>query len=365
MEKVVSHVKIIYAFLKRNHNLVFFFGGFVFDVLTIKRIDALTDILIQIAYLLGLSFLLIYQYRANASLWTPRPWMAKLWSFNVEALHFLYGGLLSAYVILYLKSTSGIHGFLFLLFLVALMVLNEMPQIRRYGYRLRLGLYAFCITSFLIYFVAIVLGRMGAGVFYLAIFLSVIIVWVMAGALASKEAHKKAVQKRLFIPAAVLFLIVILLYNFHLIPPVPLSIQYQGIFHHILRDGKNYRLRYPKPPFYAFWRDDSEPFLARPGDTAYYFSRLFAPTRFKTKVKVRWEFYHEKKRKYITTDLIPMNIVGGRSKGYRGFVSKSNFKPGRWRVSTETEDERTIGHIKFRIKEDDLDKDRTWVDLSM
>ncbi|OVE76808.1 hypothetical protein BVX98_04650 [bacterium F11] len=356
----------IYFLLKKHRNVVFFLAGFLFDAITIDRIDAWTDITIQIVYLAGLSFLLVYQYRANNGYWTPqKPWLNRLWQFNVEALHFLYGGLLSAYVILYLKSTSGARTFIFLLLLIFLLIINEMPQIRRFGYRLRLGLYAFCVSSFMIYFVAILIGRMGQWIFYLSLLISVALVWMMATLLAAKEENKKKSRIRLFLPAGGLFALLIVLYQLRLIPPVPLSIQYQGIFHHVLRNDNIFRLRYPKPPFYAFWRKDSQPFMSRPEDSIHYFTRIFAPSRFKTKVKVRWEFYDERKKKYITTDVIPLEVIGGRAEGFRGYVNKSNYDPGSWRVSTETQVGQTVGYVKFRVKPDNPKKQRTWVDLNM
>jgi len=141
------------AFCKRYKNALIFLAGFVFDAVTIKRIDALGDILIQLGYILGLTFLLITQYKYGKGVWSPPRMLEKAWNYNLEALHFLYGGLLSAYVILYFKSSSGSRSLLFFFLLGALLVINEIPQIRRIGHRLRLSLYAFCICSFLIYFI--------------------------------------------------------------------------------------------------------------------------------------------------------------------------------------------------------------------
>ena len=102
---------------------------------------------------------------------------ARGWRYNVEALHFLYGGLLSAYVVLYFRSSTGARPALFLALLVGVMGLNEVPRIRRAGYTLRLGLYGFCVLSFLTYFIPIVLGRIDGWVFLLSLLSSAAVVW--------------------------------------------------------------------------------------------------------------------------------------------------------------------------------------------
>lgn len=349
----------------RYSNVAFFFGGFLFDILTITRIDAISDLVIQIVYLTGLSLLLVYQHREHRGLWRPGKWVGKIWHYNVEILHFLYGGLLSAYVVLYFKSTSGFHAILFVVFLATLMVLNEMPQIRRFGYRLRLGLYGFCVVSFLIYFIPILVGRVNDYIFILSLVASAAIVWRVAGRLAAKEPSPKSEQKRLFIPAGALFLVIGSLYFLRLIPPVPLSVKYQGVFHDIEKTDGHYRLRFPDPPFWAFWRNDSQPFKAREGDEVYYFTRIYAPARFKHKVMIRWEFFNDRNKEFVTTDLRPLSVVGGRQAGFRGYISKSNYQPGLWRVSSETQDGRTIGNLTFHIKKDESTKERKWEERSM
>src|SRR5688500_6104150 len=86
-------------------------------------------------------------------------------------------GLLSAYVVLYFRSSTGARLALFLALLIGVMGLNEVPRIRRAGYDLRLGLYGFCVLSFLIYFFPIVLGRIEGWVFLLSLLSSAAVVW--------------------------------------------------------------------------------------------------------------------------------------------------------------------------------------------
>ncbi len=349
----------ILGFMKLHSNVVMFAAGFLFDLLTIRRIDAWTDLSIQMFYLAALTTMLIYQHREARGHWSPPAMIGRPWAYNVEVLHFLYGGLLSAYVVLYLKSSTQARPLVFFALLVALMVFNEMPQVRRAGYRLRLGLYAFCVISFLNYFVPILIGRMSGWVFLLALGASAGVVWLVAGRLAAKEADHETVRVRLYVPALVVCVVVGALYVFRLIPPVPLSVQLQGIYHDVRREDGAFVLTYEKPPLHLFWRRDSRPFRKRPGDRLHYFVRVFAPTRFQHEVFARWE-YEDAESGWSTRDRIRPPIVGGRAEGFRAYAVKSNFEPGRWRVIAESEDGRAMAALTFTVEEDDSATERTW-----
>ncbi len=256
-------------FLRRYQNPLIFIGGFLFDAVTLKRIDSWVDLALQFLYLAALTFLLIYQTKESRGLWAPQGFTARVWAYNVEALHFLYGGLLSPYTILYFKSSSGTRPIIFFLLIVALLFINEMPHIRRMGHRLRLGLYAFCVSSFLIYFVPIVIGRMGGWVFALSLLLSAGIVWKAALILSAYYENPERTRFRLFAPGGAVLSVILALYILKLVPPVPLSVQYNGVFHGVERQGGTFVLRVRRPPFYLFWRRDSRPFRARPGDAIF------------------------------------------------------------------------------------------------
>jgi hypothetical protein len=347
------------ALARRRSAIVMFAAGFLFDFFTIGRIDAWVDLAFQLLYLCALTALLLYQHREAQGVWRPPPPLERWWAYNIEALHFLYGGLLSAYVVLYFRSSTGARPLVFFVLLVALMVLNELPQVRRASHRWRLGLYAFCVTSFLNYFVPILAGRMGAWVFAAGLALSGGIVWMVADRLASRDADRLVVRRRLFVPAAVVCLVIGALYALRFIPPVPLSIQFHGIYHDVRREGGAYVLTYEAPPAWRFWRRESRPFSTREGDRLHYFVRVFAPTGFVHEVVVRWEV-QDADGDWQTSDRIGMRISGGRAQGFRGFAVKSNFEPGRWRVTTETDDGRAIAMLRFDVREHTGDRPRVW-----
>jgi hypothetical protein len=79
------------------------------------------------------------------------------------------------------------------------------------------------------------------------------------------------------------------------------------------------------------------------------FFRIFSPTRFADQVLMRW-YRKDGARGWAPSDSIPINIVGGREEGFRGYGFKSNYEPGRWRVQVETTDGREIGRVYFRLE---------------
>jgi len=337
-----------------------FVAGFLFDFFTMQRIDAWVDLAFQLGYLAALTILLVYQQREDTGRWIPGPRTQRLWRYNQEALHFVYGGLLSAYVVLYLRSSTSARPVVFVLLLVAVMVINEVPLARGAGYRLRLGLYGFCVLSFLTYFVPILLGRLGGWVFLLALLSAAAIVWQVTAWLAGPGLGRRLERVRLFAPAGAVIASIAVLYVLRLIPPVPLSVQFQGIYHDVRRDAGGYTLVFPRPPLWAPWRRDSRPFERREGDRLHYFARVFAPAGFEHRVVIRWELLDPRLDTWMTTDRIPLAVVGGRAEGFRGTAVKANFTPGRWRVTAETEDGRAIATLSFEVADDARASERQW-----
>ena len=361
-------------FVKRYSNVLFFVAGFIFDVFTLIRIDSTLDLVYQSVYLGLITFILIRQVRYERGDWHPTGFVAKLWHHETEAIHFFYGGLLSAYVIFYFKSTTASRSLIFLLLTAILLFANEMPQVKKAGSKMRVGLHAFCMVSYLNYLIPVLVGRMGWWTFALAVLLTGLSSYWLVQHLeklyhrtASPLGPKDPSIPKLALgwPPAMVLIAVVTLYAFKWIPPVPLSMQYGGVYHQIEKENDKYRLIYPKPPWYLFWQKDSHRFLARPCDSISCFVRIFAPRRFTHQVYMRWSFKNPVSGKYQYADRMALSINGGRGEGYRGYGTKSNYEPGQWRVEIETEDGRMIGAVPFTVITDPNTEPRVWRDRRM
>src|SRR3989442_12581874 len=118
-------------------HLAFFTAGFVFDAFMVRRIDE-PKVLIQQALYLALSGVLL------AGLVGMRE---RAHRFAAPALHFMLGTLLNAYILFYVKSGSGFTAALFFVVIAALLLVNELPSVRRLGPVVLYGFVCSCLPT--------------------------------------------------------------------------------------------------------------------------------------------------------------------------------------------------------------------------
>ena len=334
---------------KRWMPLLFFFGGVLWDVLTLDRIGAWFDNLILLVYLMVLgglilaATLLTYERAASPRLMQHRRWLP-------HAIQFFLGALFSAYVVFYFQSATLAPSSVFLVLLVVLLVANEFIHQRLFNLYLLLGLYFLAGFSFFLFFIPVVTKTMGYGMFWLAGLLSLGLLGAM---LAYLRARSIFASTRQFVYAAgvvvALFGLLNVFYLLHWIPPVPLAMRFGGVFHHASREGPVFDLRYEQPAWYQFWVDSDQRFHYAEGDTVFAFTAVFAPTRLRKTIYHRWRVYDKAQHAWVSTDRIGYEVEGGRNRGYRGYTFKRNVRPGAWRVDVETDAGRVIGRIRFDV----------------
>jgi hypothetical protein len=335
---------------ERHASAIALCTGFVWDSLTLTRVDLLYENIIIASYLIiasvviGVLTLLDARVIRKSFIVRYRVWLPVI-------LQFAFGGLFSAFVIFYTRSGSVFASWPFLIGLAALLVGNEFFRNRYERLTFRAGVLYTALFSFAIFFVPVMIGRMGDLVFLLSGALSLFLIWLYFYGIAQLaptfiEAHKRT----LIITIGGIFILFNALYFTNSIPPIPLSLKHIGIYHSVERLPEGvYRVRYEDAPWYQFWRASSRTFHKASGGTLYCFSAVFAPTDLNTSIYHRWEYYDGRTGAWAGSGRVSFGIVGGRDGGYRGYSWKSNAQPGLWRCSVETERGALLGRTRVYV----------------
>ncbi len=329
--------------------VISFLGGFLWDSLTLTRIDRFSDNLILLVYLMatGMGIVIIHLIDRHR---ITHPQILRFREWYPVVLQFFLGGLFSSYVVFYFQSVSMTQTAIFFLLLVALLIANEFLEDRLDNVYLQFTLFTLSAFSFFIFFIPIIVRRMTVWTVVLAILLSAAFVGGFIYLLVRFQgfASPKVARQVMGLSGGVLFLL-ILFYALNWIPPVPLSLKYGGVYHHVERKNQHYVLKYAKPPWYKFWIHYDKTFFYQPGDTVFCFTAVFAPTLLNTRVIHHWQVYSSAHNAWLTTDRRPFKLTGGREKGYRGYTYKRHVKPGHWRVDVENQLGQVLGRISFEI----------------
>ena len=331
--------------------ILFFVLGFIFDAFMLKRADELLAILQQALYIvISATFIGIELVETTREVHAPR-WVVKIWKYREAVLHFLMGTLLNAYTIFYFKSASALSSFVFIAILVAVLIMNEFQRFGKSQTQVHVTFLSLCLISYLITLAPIVLGFIGIIPFLVANLVAVLVALLYYRLMETKFlVLPRVLRTHVLMPFVAIQAFFAILYFTHLIPPVPLSVSFIGIYHDVKKSEGEYELSYSRSAT-KFWQNGDQTFLARPGDTIFCFARIFSPSRFKDQLQVRW-LYWDAKRGWETSDVIPLPVVGGREEGYRAITKKTNYSPGEWRIQIETTDSREIGRIRFSVEAD-------------
>lgn len=327
-------------------------AGFLFDVFTLSRIDDVSTLAQQGAYLGVLGWLLLLEQRYALGVATPSGWWAKVWRFSEEAVHFLFGSLLSCFTVFYFKSASGWTSLLFLAVIFTLLIVNELPRFRALGPMMRVALFSLCLTSYFAYLLPVLAGMVRPWLFVVAVLLSCGVTLSYHLWVATWTQSKVAGFKNVLLPGVGVQVLLLVLYFLKVTPPVPLSITEMGIYHDVRREGSDYLLSHQRPDW-RFWHKGDQYFLAREGDKVWVFVSVFAPRRFQDQIVARW-WYDDPKRGWVSRGNKVLEVRGGgRESGFRtnSYMTYRGV-PGRYRVEITTLTGHVIGQLNLEVVAD-------------
>ncbi len=324
-----------------------FFGGVLWDTLTLQRIDRTPEIimLVLLALLAAGGTVLWYFLEEREALRAPR-----LRAWVPLVVQFSLGGLLSALWVLYARSGTLLSAWPFLVPLGALLVANEFLRHSYRGMPLLLSVYFFALFSLFALLAPVVAGTMGSAVFLAGSAAAALAMAGVVRAVAYVSPMRFSRARRGTIAAlGAVFVALNGMYFFNLIPPIPLSLKEVGIYHEVVRQGTQYLVRYERPAWWEPWRRADRVFHRTGEEPLYCFASVFAPTRLTTAVVHRWQ-YQDAQGEWRDADRIAYPLTGGRGAGYRGYTVKQNVWEGKWRCRVETSRGAVLGEATVTVR---------------
>ena len=325
-------------------------GGFVVDIFTLNHIDQIFDNAILIFHLIVVGLAITLLYSRDTPFGTKFLNRKKI-AWLQTAMVFSFGALFSGFIIFYTRSGSLLTSWPFLLSMLILMLSTEFRKRYFEKLTLQIVIYYLAILSWVVFFVPVVIKKMGPLIFLLSTVLSLVLIGLFLALLRRINRERLYVNGRKLITQIVAIMIVFNgLYFLNIIPPIPLSLKYKSVYYDVERLYPGYRVQYESTAWYNFWRKRSQTMYWRSGEDLFVFTQVFAPTNLKTQVQHKWDWYNESERRWEERSTITLRIEGGRSDGYRGFSKKTNLQYGKWRVKTQTLTGQTLGVIDFDVE---------------
>jgi len=350
-----------YARFERPISSLSLLGGFIFNIFALTRVDQLKENFWIAAHLLVVAGCIVFINRqendeGDAVALGANPAKLHFWLINI--LQFMFGGLLSTFLVFYFRSAVLSVAWPFLLVLIIAFIANE--SLKRHYARLYFQISFFFLSIFLfaIFLVPVILHDINAVVFMVSGIVSVVVIslFILLLGYTSRGSlgHNRSI---LFSLIAGIFIIVNALYFLNFIPPLPLSLQDAGVYHSIVRtaDG-NYAVTYEKEAFIDRFKQSFSFYQTYHGSSnkpVYVFSAIFSPTDFTITTVHEWQKYDLVSKSWVTSGTVSLPVTGGREGGYRTYSAKVGLTTGKWRVNIKTATNQLLGRLIFNVVIDD------------
>lgn len=350
---MVSKLKVFYQRHKKAAPVIFFFGGFIWDSLTLQRIDHLYSNVVLFGYLLCL-MIALYIYNVSDDGRWKNTFLESYQDYAPLAVQFFLGGLSSAYVIFFFRSVSLTQTMVFFILLVFLLVSNEFLKHRISNKYLQFGAFFFVTFTFMEFMIPVFVGVISTFWFIVSGLVALGITAAFIGFIyrRSPSTRREINPVPLASIIAAIYLTINVLYYFNMIPPVPMALQQGIIAYDVEKTDHHYAVTYDPDKRYKMWRIFNHEFSYTPGDTVFAYTSIFAPTNLTEEVAHRWKWLDPKTDTWQISDEISYEVEGGRGGGYRGYTFKTNIHPGQWEIDVITSEGLILGTINFEVHRD-------------
>jgi hypothetical protein len=351
MNAILAHLNKWYRKFERPISSLSLIGGFVFDALTLRRIDLFWENVWVGGHLfiVAACIFLINLTENRHARGGKDPAQLHFWLINI--LQWFFGGLLSTFLVYYFRTGTFSVSWPFMLILVLAFVANE--RLKRHYSRLifQISLLFLSIFAFAIFIVPVMLHSMGSSIFILSgiISLATIGAFLFILDLAARETFRKSLWILLSSIVGI-FIIVNLLYFYNIIPPLPLALKDAGIYDSLVVNAPG-QYTVTAEPQNAWWSflDAYQPIHIATGTPVFAYTAIFSPASFKLNVIHEWQYYNATKGAWTTVSQISLAVAGGRDGGYRTFSEEAPTTAGKWRVNVKTTSGAIIGRVDFEV----------------
>jgi hypothetical protein len=350
---LVDHVRNFYGRFERPISSFSLIAGFIFDAVTLKRVDTLWENFWVFAHIIivGLFIILIHTQESKGGD-EQNPEKRHFWYVNI--LQFFFGGLLSTYLVFYFRSADIFVTWPFILLLAIAFIANESFKRHYIRFSFQIILFFLSVYSFSIFLLPVVTHTIGPEIFILSGFATWIFIVIFVALLVHFSAdHFQEDTKIIFIILGAITLLINFLYFTNLIPPIPLSLKDGGMYHSVVRDvDGNYMVTYENDGWKEYFKLYKDVTVVNKG-AVYAYSSIFSPTGLDIIVIHEWQYYDAIQKKWITNNIVQLPVMGGRAEGFRTYSFKRSIVPGRWRVNIKTESGQIIGRLRFVVNNSD------------
>lgn len=346
MKETLTKIRDWYGRNERPVSSLSLIGGFIFDAITLKRVDLFWENLWVVAHFVLIAiFMILINLQENEAMDDKDTSKKHFWYINI--LQFFYGGLLSTFIVFYFRSATLSVTWPFLFILSAAFIANE--SLKKHYARLtfQISLFFLSLLAFTIFIVPVIFHRIGWDIFLISgiTSLAILAIFLLGLRYLAKEKFSQS-KKTLTYSIASIYLLMNILYFLNLIPPLPLSLKEAGIYHSIYRNSSGqYVVKTEKRGIFNYFSLQDNIHIVK-GDTVYAHTAIFSPALFNNKIIHTWQKYNDVSNRWDTIFTIDMTTTGGREGGYRTY-SYIKITPGEWRVNVETSDHKIIGRLRF------------------
>lgn len=338
-----------YSRFERPISSLSLIGGFVFDALTLKQVGMFWENIWVIVHLVVVALCIIL---INRDTHTPEeerdPEKLHFWLLNI--LQFVFGGLLSTFLVFYFRSGSFFVSWPFLLVLALAFLANERLKHHYARVSFQISFFFLSLFSFAIFLVPVLFHQIGLGMFLIsgAVSLGLLALFLLVLKTLATNSFLES-KKILTASITTIFLVFNFLYILNLMPPIPLSLKDGGIYHSITKNSDGaYTVEHEQNSWKSYF-SLYDNFHTLSPDTAYAYSAVFSPTALDTEIIHEWQKYDESVNNWVTMGTVNLAVIGGREGGFRTYSTKTNPESGKWRVNVKTPRGQIIGRIYFNV----------------